>query len=303
MPLILAYIGVVLIWSTTPLAVKLSLDTLTFSAAALSRMTLATALCIGLAAALRVRIPTDKNALVSYGVSTLGTFGGMTLTFAAVEYIPSGLISVIFGLAPVFSGVAALPLLGERSLTPARFGALLLALLGLGVVFSGTLRWQPDAWPGLLMTLVAVMLFALSGVLTKKYSVGLNPIQHTTGALVASLPFFLVSWLMLDGQLPRDVSIQSAYSVGYLAVIGSVVAFLLYFRLLSRLAATQVAMIPLLTPPLAVAVGARVAGELITPETLWGALCILLSLAVYQFHKPIEKRLGFRNVTAKRRPA
>lgn len=303
MPLILAYIGVVLIWSTTPLVVKLSLDSLSFSAAALSRMTLATVLCLSLAAVLRVRIPTHKQALVSYGVSTLGTFWGMTLTFAAVEYIPSGLVSVIFGLAPVFSGVAALPILGEKSLTPIRFGALLLALLGLGVVFSSTLRWQPDAWPGLLMTLFAVVLFALSGVLTKKYAVGLNPIQHTTGALVASLPLFALSWLVLDGTLPREVSSQSVNSILYLAVIGSVVAFLLYFRLLSRLAATQVAMIPLLTPPLAVAVGARVAGESITPETLWGAIIILLSLALYQFEKPMQRLLEFRHLFTKRRPA
>ncbi len=287
MPLILAYIGVVLIWSTTPLAVKISTQTLAFPAAALGRMALATLLCVGLAALLRVRIPLHRQAIYSYASSTLATFGGMSLTYAAVAYIPSGLVSVIFGLAPVLSGLAARWLLAERSLTPLRFAALLLALLGLGVVFSGTLKWQPEAWPGLLLTLAAVFLFAISTVLIKRFSLGLNPIQHTSGSLVLSLPLFVLSWMVLDGKLPTEVSSTSLYCVLYLAVIGSVVAFLLYFRVLSQLSATQAALIPLITPPLAVIFGAGLAGEPVPVETVFGGAMILLALAVYQFHERI----------------
>lgn len=289
MPVFIAYIGVILIWSTTPLVVKLSLDSLSFPAAALGRMSLATLLCVGLALVARVRIPMHRAAMKSYAVATLGTFWGMTLTFAAVEHIPSGLISVIFGLAPVLSGVFAAPLLGERSLSTIRFAALLLAIGGLGIVFSGTLKWQPESWPGLLMALVAVAFFSLGGVLTKKYAADLNPIQHTSGSLLASLPLFALSWLVLDGAVPNSLSPMSAYSMGYLALIGSVVAFLLYFRLLTRMKATQVALIPLMTPPLAVFFGAQFAGEAVSPETLWGAALILASLTIYQFHAQIPR--------------
>ncbi len=297
MPLILAYIGVVLIWSTTPLAVKISTQTLAFPAAALGRMALATLLCVGLAALLRVRIPLHRQAIYSYASSTLATFGGMSLTYAAVAYIPSGLVSVIFGLAPVLSGLAARWLLAERSLTPLRFVALLLALLGLGVVFSGTLKWQPEAWPGLLLTLAAVFLFAISTVLIKRFSLGLNPIQHTSGSLVLSLPLFVLSWMVLDGKLPTEVSSTSLYCVLYLAVIGSVVAFLLYFRVLSQLSATQAALIPLITPPLAVIFGAGLAGEPVPAETVFGGAMILLALAVYQFHERIAALAKPRVVT------
>ncbi len=292
MPLILAYIGVVFIWSTTPLAVKISTESLAFPSAVLARMGLATALCVGLAFLLRVRIPWHRSAVYSYASSTLGTFGGMSLTYAAVAYIPSGLVSVIFGLAPVLSGLAARWLLAEKSLTPLRFVALLLALSGLGIVFSGTLKWQPEAWPGLLLTLAAVLCFAVSTVLIKRHSVGLNPIQHTSGSLICSLPLFVLSWMVLDGEVPTTVSNTGIYCVLYLAVIGSVVAFLLYFRVLSQLSATQAALIPLITPPLAVVLGAVLAGEPVPHETVAGGSLILLSLAIYQFHERITAALG-----------
>lgn len=285
MPLALAYLAVVFIWSTTPLGVKLSTDTLPFAAAALARMALATLLCVMLARVLRVRIPWRGGAVRSYAASSLGTFGGMSLTFAAIEYIPSGLVSVIFGLAPVFSGVAAHLLLGERSLTPLRVVALLLALTGLAIVFQGTLRWQPDALPGFLLAVAAVLLFALGGVLVKRYAGELDAVQHTTGSLLFSLPLFVMSWWILGADVPAAVSSTSVYAVVYLAAIGSVVAFLLYFRLLRQLGPTQVALIPLITPPLAVALGAIVVGEPVTPETVFGGLLILVSLALYQFHQ------------------
>jgi len=284
MPLILAYIGVVFIWSTTPLAVKISTESLAFPSAALARMALATVLCVGLAVLLRVRVPWSRQSIYAYASATLGTFGGMTLTYAAVAYIPSGLVSVIFGLAPVLSGVAARWLLAERSLTPFRVIALFVALAGLGVVFRGTLRWQPEAWPGLLFTLAAVALFAMSTVLVKRHSTGLNPLQHTAGSLVLSLPMFVISWALLDGQVPETVSSRGVVTVLYLAVIGSVVAFLLYFRVLSQMTATQAALIPLITPPLAVVFGALVAGEAVPAETLAGGAMILLALGMYQFH-------------------
>ncbi len=284
MPLILAYIGVVFIWSTTPLAVKISTESLAFPSAALARMALATVLCVALAALLRVRVPWSRQSVYAYASATLGTFGGMSLTYAAVAYIPSGLVSVIFGLAPVLSGVAARWLLAERSLTPFRLLALFVALGGLGVVFRGTLLWQPDAWPGLLLTLAAVTLFAMSTVLVKRHARGLNPLQHTAGSLVLSLPMFVISWALLDGKVPDSVTTSGVVTVLYLAVIGSVVAFLLYFRVLSQMTATQAALIPLITPPLAVIFGAVVAGETVPVETLAGGAMILLALAMYQFH-------------------
>lgn len=298
MKLLPAYLGVVLIWSTTPLAVKLSTDSLDFSFAALARMSLSTLICCALLLPLRVRLRFDRPALKAYASASLGMFGSLSLTYAAVGYIPSGLVSVIFGLAPVVAGVLARFLLGERSLNPVRIGALMLALLGLGVVFSGTLRWEADSWPGLLLSLGSVLMFALSNVLIKRHSGDLHPLQHTTGSLLFTLPLFVLSWTLLDGELPQEISATSLSAVLYLAIVGSVIGFLLYFRVLRYLTATQAALIPLMTPPLAVLLGALFAGEAVHSGTLLGGGLILLALAGFQFDGRIQRLLQGRRAQA-----
>ena len=54
----------------------------------------------------------------------------MSCVYWAAQYIPSGLISVVFGLSPIATGAMAALWLGERALTPVR-------LLGIGVGIGG----------------------------------------------------------------------------------------------------------------------------------------------------------------------
>lgn len=279
---VLAYLGVILIWSTTPLAIKFSAQTLSATAAVGLRMALAAVICVLLSAALRQALRWDRQALLAYAAANLGVVGAMILVYSATAYIPSGLISVIFGLAPLLSGLLARPILGEAPFTRQRIAALLLALFGLGLVFDGELRLPGNPVPGLLASLGAVFLFSLSGVLVKRYAVGLSALTHTTGSLLLSLPLFALAWLLLDGETPSEVSALSVSAVIYLAVMGSVLGFMLYFFVLQRLRATQVALIPLITPVLAVSLGARLADEVIGRGTLIGGTIILLALAIYQ---------------------
>lgn len=282
MNVVLAYLGVVLIWSTTPLAIRFSAEGLPAIAAVGGRMALAAVICLALCALLRQRLRWDGQAVAAYGAANLGVFGAMSLVYLATAYIPSGLISVIFGLAPLLSGVLARPILQEPPLTRLRIGALLLALGGLGLVFRGELAVQRNPLPGLFCALAAVLLFSLSGVLVKRLSAGLSPLGHTTGSLLLSLPLFLAVWVLTDGRLPAEPTPLSLVAVIYLAVMGSVVGFMLYFFVLQRLRATQVALIPLLTPVLALALGAWLANEHVGTSTLWGGGLILFALAFYQ---------------------
>lgn len=294
MKVALAYATVVLIWSTTPLTIKFSTDSLSFIAAVGLRMGLAGAVCLLICLFTRTPLRRDSQALSAYAAANIGVVGAMSATYLAVAYIPSGLVSVIFGLAPLLSGVFARWLLGEAALSPLRIGALMLSLGGLGLVFQGALALPGDALPGLLLSLLAVTLFALSGVLVKRQSAGMTALEHTTGSLLLSLPVFLLGWLIFDGQWPLQMSRLSLLSVGYLALFGSVFGFMLYFFVLQRLGPTQVALIPLITPVFALALGSLLAGEAIGALTFVGGALILLALAVYQGDARLQRWLAQR---------
>src|SRR5690606_2335661 len=104
-----AYLAVLVVWSTTPLAVVWSSETVHPVMAAGLRMALAAVLGWLLVRAFRLELPWHKAALRSYSYSVLAVFGAMFCTYLAVAYIPSGLISVLYGLSPMVSG-----LLGQR---------------------------------------------------------------------------------------------------------------------------------------------------------------------------------------------
>ena len=283
MKVIAAYLGVILIWSTTPLAIKFSTDSLSFISAVGLRMSSAALLCVLIMTVLGRHIHRDLLSIKAYAAGNLAVFGAMSLSYFAVGYIPSGLLSVMFGLAPLLTGVLARSLLHEPPLSLLRKVALIVALLGLLMVFRGAMSWQANPLPGLLASLVAVCLFALSGVLLKRYAGHLDALEHTTGSLLFSVPLFALAWLLMDGQLPSEVSAKSFWSVSYLSFFGSVVGFMLYFHALQALGPTQVALIPLITPVLALILGHLLADEAIAFETILGGGVILLALALYQF--------------------
>ncbi len=283
----LAYLAVILIWSTTPLAIKFSTDSLSFIAAVALRMGLAAGICLGLCLLTAQRLRWDRLALSAYAAANLGVFGAMSCVYLAVTYIPSGLVSVIFGLAPLLSGLLARALLNEPALTRTRLLALAISVGGLALVFQGAIAQQMNPVPGLLASLMAVTLFALSGVLVKRQAQGMAALEHTTGSLLCSLPLFALAWLCLDAQLPTSISTLSWGAVVYLAVLGSVAGFMLYFHVLQKLGPTQVALIPLMTPVLALGLGNWLADEVVAPATIAGGGLILLALALYQLHRSV----------------
>lgn len=296
MKVMAAYLGVILIWSTTPLAIKFSTDSLSFVTAVGLRMSSAALLCVLIMSVLGQSVRWDKASLAAYAAGNLGVFGAMSLGYFAVGFIPSGLMSVMFGIAPLLSGLMAHYLLGEDKGSILRQAALLLGVAGLAFVFQGAINLQASALPGLIAALLAACLFALSGVLVKRYAGHLGAMEHTTGSLLLSLPLFFLSWLLFDGHLPNDISAKSLISVSYLSVLGSVVGFMLYFYALQALGPTQVALIPLITPILALCLGHWFDNEIIAPTTLFGGVLIFLALAGYQFGDRLYRRFRPRRV-------
>ncbi|MBY4676135.1 DMT family transporter [Marinobacterium arenosum] len=277
-----AYLAVLVIWATTPLGVAWSSETVHPLMAAWLRMAIAALLGWLLVRALRLELPWHRSALRSYGYATLGIFGAMSATYVAVRYIPSGLISVVFGLSPVISALLAQPLLREAPLAAHRWLACAVGLAGLGWIFLDGATVNGDSWPGFALLLLAVVLFSLSGVLIKREALDIHPLSQTVGALIMSLPCYGALWLLLDGQAPTlDFSSHSPWAILYLAIFGSLVGFVSYFHILSRLPPSTVALVTLMTPVFALMLGSWLNNELVTARVWAGTSVIIAGLALF----------------------
>ena len=288
MVIILAYLTVIFIWSTTPLAIQLSQDGLEFYSAVSLRMWLAALLSVPVVWLLKQRLAFHKQALVSYLAGSVGVYGAMMAVYWGAAYIPSGLISVLYGLAPMLSGAIAFVWLKERELTPARVLALLIALSGLTLVVSARLAVDDNAWRGILGTLVSVLCFSWSAVWVKKANAGLHPMVQTSGTLWLSSLGYLLTLPLFGLHLPQPWPLTSQLGLGYLVVFGSVVGFMLYFFILKYLSAARVTLITLVAPVLAMSWGNLINGEEFQPTALRGAALLLAGLALYQWHRPLD---------------
>lgn len=277
-----AYIGTILIWSTTPLAIKWSGEGVTPLFGVSARMMLGAVLCLGLVYITRTVMPWNRQALTVYFAASIGIFGSMMSVYWGAQYVPSGVIAVFFGLTPVITALLAKWHLDEQSSSFQWLG-MILSIAGLALIFRTTLIDSQLALAGLFAVLIAVFLHSLSTVVLKGCQHSLTGLSVTSGALVVSVPMYLLSWWFFDGVLPDNVPNKAMVSIVYLGVIGSVLGFVLYYYALSKLKTAQIALIPVLTPFMALLLGNVLNNESLTVHTVFGVTIIMTGLVFHQW--------------------
>jgi len=279
-----AYLGVILIWSTTPLAIQWSAQGASFSFAVMARMLIGLAVCLFLMRATRTAFPFTPAARRLYAISGLSMFVAMLLTYWGALHIPSGLISVIFGLSPLVTGVFAALWLGERTLTPIRISGLGLALAGLWLIFGQPWPGDGRATLGTLAVVAGMTVQALGLVWIKRLNLRASSLAITTGSLGVAVPCFVLAWMIADAaRLPPDTTLRAGGAIVYLGVLGSVLGFTLYYYVIKHLDAGRVALIMLVTPVNALLLGQTLNAEFI-PARGWAGIALIgAGLLLYEW--------------------
>ena len=282
MPIYFVFLLVVAIWSTTPLAIQWSTLGSSFSFGVSARMLIGLIICLLILLIKQQKINTSRIAIKNYIYAGLGVFVTMTLVYFSSQNVPSGIISVIFGLTPIITGVFALLLLKEAFFTTHKILGLLLGLLGLIVIFGHTFKISHEMILGLVALTFAMAFQSFISVKLKQISAPISALETTTGALIVSLPMFLFTWLLTQGTIPT-VSMQAALSIGYLALFGSVIGFMSYYYLIKHASVRVVGIVRLLTPVFALLLGANLNNETLTNQQLIGVILVLFGLAIYEY--------------------
>lgn len=289
------YILLVLIWSSTPLAVVWSVQDLHPMWALTARFVLAAALAYVICKVIRLALPLHKLALQSYIAGSLSLLGAMLLTYMAAPYLASGLISLLFGFAPLVAGLMSYIWTKEQHLFVEQWLGMLIAVLGLGFIcLSGERAFVQPVGIGLIF--LAVLCYVGSMFWVKSIQANLHPLVQTTGSLVISavgivllMPLF---WQHLPTHLPSTLTIMA---ILYSVVVASIIAMLCYFDLVQRLNPSTVALTTVLTPVLALLWGVWFNHEHIGAGVINGVGIVLLGLILYFVR---EWMVGFRKKQA-----
>jgi drug/metabolite transporter (DMT)-like permease len=287
----LAYITVVLLWSTTPLAIKWSSEGPGFLFGATARMTIGAGCILFALAGTKQCLPWHGKALMTYLAVALQVYGSMVSVYWGAQFIPSGWISVLFGLTPIMTALLAVCCLNERKLSIGRFLSYLIGIGGLAVMFGSALQMGRDAVMGIVAVASAVLMQSLSAVWIKYIDAKLSALIQVAGGLAIALPAYLLTWGVIDGHWPSILPMASVASILYLGMIATTIGFVLYYYLLTQLEAASVALITLISPVLALLLGKTINQEPLTVRVLCGSLLILSALFIHEY---FDRLIGFK---------
>lgn len=278
-----AFVALCAIWGSTWLAIKVGLRDLPPISFAGVRFALAALILYGIVAVRGLRLPwaaRDWRLLLWTGLLSITV--NYALVFWAELHISSGLAAVLNATIPLFGLPLAHRLLEAEPMTPHKVGGVVLGVLGMAIVFAAELGGNtPTAAWASVGVLIASLAGAQAGVLVKARGTHLDP-AVLAGVQMAfgSVPLLVGGALLEGNPLELAWTPTALLSLGYLTVVGSVVAFLIYYWLIRHIEVTRVLLIPLITPLVAVLLGYAFLGERIGWGTAVGGGAILGGVAL-----------------------
>jgi probable blue pigment (indigoidine) exporter len=230
------------------------------------------------------------------GSLNIGLF--YALLFLAAYRLPSGLGATLVATAPMVTMGVTWLLTGRR---PARVAAAagLTGLLGVALLVLQNGLDKPLDPVGLGAGLVAVVLSSVGFVLTRKWSPAEHVVTMTSWQLAAGGLVLLPIGLVVEGA-PPALDLPAFGALVYLGLIGSGVAYVLWFRGLAVLGPTSASIIGLVNPVVGVLLGVVLLGEHFGPVHLVAMVLVVGSVVVAQ--EPVRARLT-RGAGRPRRPA
>lgn len=297
---------VYIVWGSTYLAIRISVDTIPPLLASGVRFVGAGLALYGWLAlrhgAAYVRA-SAREVMSAAGVGT-ALVGANGLVFVAEQTVPSGIAALVISSVPLWV-VIMRKVAGDRV-----SGA---ALAGVGVGFSGVaILLLPGETPadgsafGFTLIVIASVSWATGTFLSPRLMLPRNSFVSTAVQMICGGMVMLLAGL-LTGELTRiDVSAFSTASViafVYLVIMGSLVAFSAYVWLLQTAPISKVSTYAYVNPVVATFLGWIILDEAVSVTTLLGAVLIVASVAVTVREQTGSRRAAEENSMGRREAA
>ena len=211
------------------------------------------------------------------------------IVYHAETILPSGLVSLLFGVYPMLQAAAGHFFLDEERLGPRQWLGFLVGLGGLFLLFRTDLQgFGPEGIPTGLLLFVSPLAVVIGTTLVKKFGRNVSSTLLNRNGMFFGAALLLAVAFVLERDACVAWTVPAVASVLYLAIMGTVVTFTLFFWLLRYCPAHRMALIAYVTPAIALFLGWAFAGEPVTVWTLSGAACVLFGvlLVVQRGHSP-----------------
>jgi len=276
------------IWGSTWLFIKLGLEDLPPVSFAGIRFLIAFTVLAAVVAVRRLPLPRKRS---DWGIIAITGFLSFTLNYGLLfwgeQYVSSGLASVLQATIPLFGLVMAHQFLPAERMTAAKVFGVLLGLAGVAVIFSNQMSAEGGrALWGSAAIVLGAFAVSLSNVIIKARGGHFEPAVLAAGQMLFGLiPLLVVGFLMEGTPLNFRWTKLAVISLFYLALVGSSLAFMLFYWLVRHMAVTNTMLISLVTPVIAVLLGMGTIGERVTVRMVVGGAGILMGIGMIVFRR------------------
>jgi drug/metabolite transporter (DMT)-like permease len=246
------------------------------------RLAIGFLLIAGVVLLARERLPRD---LRTYGhlvvIAVLSVAAPFSLISWAEQSVDSTLAAVINGAIPLYVIVIGAATLPDEPFTTPRVAGLLIGFVGVGIlvgfdpgVLSGTALLPALALMG------STVSYAAGAVYARRFLQGLRPMITAMFEVGFALAIAAVLATLLDGSISVPTRAEALLAVVWLGLLGSGLAFLVFFRLLARWGATRTSLVAYLIPVFGLVLGALVLHEPLDTRLVIGTALVVGGIAL-----------------------
>lgn len=283
------YLLTVLIWGTTWIAIKLQMGEVAIAASIAYRFALAAAVLFAVLLLSGRLQKLDGRGQVICLVQGMCLFCINFLCFyTASQWIPSGLVAVIFSTATLWNALNAWVFFKQKIAANVLAGGAL-GLGGLGLLFWPELAGHEASRETLLgigLSLLGTLCFSAGNLLSSlQQKAGLKPLTTNAWGMLYGASMLVVICLVNGTPFGFEWSARYVGSLLYLAIPGSVIGFTAYLTLVGRMGPERAAYCTVLFPVVALNISVFVEGYQWSAPALFGLLLVMLG-NVLVFRKP-----------------
>jgi drug/metabolite transporter (DMT)-like permease len=306
----LVFAGVTVAWGSSYFFIKIGVESGLQPFTLIGwRLAISVVALVVLVTLTRARVPREPSVL--WKLAVMGVFYvavPFTLITWAEQSIGSALASILQGLTPLFALVLAGLVLQDEPITVNKLGGLVLGFGGAVVILGRHLAPAAGADPtaeltGELALVLSCLSYAAASVFLRR-AVGTRPLvdDPVTGPralrpLEIALPQNLVALAIIaplalltesGSGIPMPTNADAWISVIWLGLVGSAIAYMLYFRLLNAWGAYRASLITYAMPIVGILLGVLVLNEVIDLQTIVGTAMVIGGIALA--NAPIGQR-------------
>jgi drug/metabolite transporter (DMT)-like permease len=284
-----------LIWGSTWFVIRYQLGHVAPEVSVFYRFALAAALLLGFCALRGIRLRYSRREHLLMAAQGAFMFApNYVLIYHSERFLASGLVAVTFSIIVIFNILGMRLFFGQ----PIRLRMVAGAAAGVGGVallfWPELAHFEGDAKQATGLGLAALATFIASIgnlIAAHNYRQGM-PVQSSTGFAMLYGTLMVSVWTVVTG-LPWSFLATTSYllSLAYLAVFGSVVAFVAYLTLSGDIGADRAGYVGVVTPVVALALSTALEGyRWTTPAVLGAALCLGGNVLILKKEKTLSSQ-------------